>query len=82
MATLAHEGVTIESWFAVTLDGKHYLLANMRAVGMAAAHEAVKSSASRVDAYHRAFKAAAWGQRIKAELLVDLSRIDAEERFA
>jgi hypothetical protein len=82
LATLAHEGVTIESWFKVTLQGKDYLIATMRAANMQAAHAAVQTSTSAVDAFHQAFKKDAWGPRFPAELLVDLSRIPDEEKFA
>jgi hypothetical protein len=82
LATLAQEGVTIESWFKVTLQGKDYLIATMRAADMPAAHAAVQTSTSAVDAFHQAFKAATWGPRFPAELLVDLSRIPGEENFA
>ncbi len=82
LATLAQEGVTIESWFKVSLQGKDYLIASMRAADMQAAHLAVQTSTSAVDAFHQAFKAATWGPRFPAELLVDLSRIPSEEGYA
>lgn len=82
LATLAHEGVTIESWFKVCLEGKNYLIATMRAADLPAAHAAGKISTSAVDAFHQAFKKATWGPRFPAELLVDLSRIPDEEKFA
>lgn len=82
VATLAQEGVTVESWFQVSLQGKDYLIAMMRAADLGAAHEAVKTSTSAIDAFHQAFKRAAWGERFQASLLVDLSRIPNEEGFA
>ncbi|MFY8017088.1 MAG: DUF6176 family protein [Inhella sp.] len=82
LATLAHEGVTVESWFRVNLQGQDYLIATMRAADLQAAHAVVHTSTSALDAFHQAFKKATWGSRIPAELLVDLSRIPDEEKFA
>ena len=72
--TLRAEGVSIESWFAMTLDGKDYLLAYMRADSMAAAQEVASRSQSAIDAFHRQFKVDTWVRDAGAvgSLLVDL----------
>jgi len=72
--TLRAEGVSIESWFMMTLDGKDYLLAYMRADSMAAAQEVSSRSQSAVDAFHRQFKVDTWvrGGGAVGSLMVDL----------
>jgi hypothetical protein len=82
LATLQNEGVTVESAFVVTIEGKDYLVGYMRALNMEKAHEAAKTSTSEVDEYHRAFKKETWGKRFQAKLLSDLSRIKNEEDCA
>lgn len=82
LATLQNEGVTIESAFVVTIEDKDYLIGYMRALDMKKAHEAVKTSTSKVDEYHQSFKKETWSKNFKAKLLVDLSRITNEEKFA
>jgi Family of unknown function (DUF6176) len=70
--TLQDEGVRIESWFHLSLDGKDYLLCYMRAESINKAHQVVKSSPHAIDAYHRQFKKDTWGVGKSARLLVDL----------
>jgi len=72
VATLKDEGVQLESWFHLSLDGKDYLLSYMRADSMEKAHEVVKHSEHDIDAYHQQFKKNAWGTGTRAKLLVDL----------
>ena len=55
LETLKNEGVTIESFFFLTIQSKDYLIGYMRAKSMEYAHEAVKRSLSEVDVYHQAF---------------------------
>src|SRR5262245_45188856 len=73
--TLANEGVHVESWFAVTLDGKRYLLCYMRAASMKRAQAVAERSASVVDVYHQRFKEDTWvrGRGAVGQLLVDLA---------
>jgi len=73
-ATLINEGVSVESWFEITIEGKHYLLGYSRAASMAEAAAVAAQSESPVDAYHRQFKADTWvrGGGSDARLLVDL----------
>lgn len=80
--TLENEGVTIESFFFVTIESKDYLIGYMRAKSMAQAREAVKHSLSQVDAYHQQFKKDTWVGGITAELMLDLSRVQDESSFA
>ncbi|MBW4618537.1 MAG: hypothetical protein KME17_04000 [Cyanosarcina radialis HA8281-LM2] len=72
MATLQDEGVSIESWFHFSLDGKDYLLCYMRAESIKKASEVVRSSPHAIDAYHQQFKKDTWVGGKSARLLVDL----------
>jgi hypothetical protein len=72
IATLQDEGVTIESWFHLSLDGKDYLLCYMRAESIKKAREVVESSPHAIDAYHQQFKKDTWVTGKSARLLVDL----------
>ena len=72
IATLQDEGVTIESWFHLSLDGKDYLLCYMRAESIKKAQEVVKSSPHAIDAYHQQFKKDTWVVGKAARLLIDL----------
>lgn len=69
--TLQAEGVTVESWFQLELNGDHYLLAYMRAKDLAHAQQVARNSAFEIDQVHRQFKLL-WEQVIPAQLLVDL----------
>jgi len=82
LLTLENEGVTIESFFFVTIESKDYLIGYMRAKSMAHAQEAVKHSLSKVDAYHQQFKKDTWVDGSTAELMFDLSRVPDESRLA
>ncbi len=69
--TLQAEGVTVESWFQLELNGDHYLLAYMRAKDLAHARQVARNSCFEIDQVHRQFKQL-WEQVIPAQLLVDL----------
>jgi len=69
---LNDEGVQLESWFHLSLEGKDYLLSYMRVDSIVKAHEAVKHSEHDIDTYHQQFKKDAWGVGTRAKLLVDL----------
>ncbi|UUM27479.1 DUF6176 family protein [Acinetobacter colistiniresistens] len=69
--TLQAEGVTVESWFQLKLNGDHYLLAYMRAKDIAHAQQVARNSVFDIDQVHRQFKQH-WEQVIPAQLLVDL----------
>lgn len=72
ISTLRDEGVTIESWFHLSLDSKDYLLCYMRADSIKKAHEVVKLSPHAIDKYHQQFKKDIWVNGKTARLLVDL----------
>ena len=82
IATLENEGVTIESFFLLKIESKDYLVGYMRAKSMERAHEVVKHSLSKVDAYHQQFKNGTWAKGIKSELMFDLSRVQDESSIA
>src|SRR5690606_2575270 len=71
--SISAEGVEVESWFHITLEGKDYLLCYMRANSMEFASEVVKESTNPVDVYHREFLRSAGVRRAATgRLLVDL----------
>jgi hypothetical protein len=78
--TLQDEGVRIESWFHLSLDGKDYLLCYMRVESIKKAHEVVQCSPHAIDAYHQQFKKDTWGVGKSARLLVDLTDGNSSER--
>lgn len=82
IATLENEGVTIESFFSLSINGKDYLICYMRAGCMAKAHDVVEKSISKIDAYHKKFQKDTWVSGNRAELLFDLSRISNEQSIA
>ena len=52
LATLKDEGVEIESWFTVEIDGQDYLLWYMRAESIAHAFESSQKFQHDIDRYH------------------------------
>ncbi|MBI1309015.1 MAG: hypothetical protein GC129_04040 [Proteobacteria bacterium] len=74
LATLADEGVTLESVFLESRPDGDYLIYIMHARDMEKAHQVAKRSLHSIDAYHRKFKDETWESRTSAELLVDLWR--------
>lgn len=50
--TLKDEGVEIESWFKVEIEGKHYLLWYMRAESVARAFEVSQQLKHPIDQFH------------------------------
>ena len=72
VATLKDEGVELESWFHLSLDGKDYLLYYMRAASLQKAQDVVKDSPHAIDAFHQQFKKDTWLKGARARLLVDL----------
>jgi hypothetical protein len=72
IATLQDEGVQLESWFHLPLDGKDYLLSYMRAESLQKAQKVVTQSEHAIDAYHQTFKQETWLRGTRARLLVDL----------
>lgn len=78
--TIRNEGVKIESWFHLSLDGKDYLLCYMRVESIKEAHEVAKSSPHAIDAYHQQFKKDTWVTGKSARLLVDIVDGNSSER--
>ncbi|WDZ52016.1 DUF6176 family protein [Acinetobacter vivianii] len=76
--TLQAEGVTVESWFQLELNGEHYLLAYTRAKDIAQAQQVAKNSSFEIDKYHQQFKQH-WEQVIPTRLLIDLENNDEKE---
>ena len=72
VATLQDEGVELESWFHLSLDGKDYLLSYMRVDSLKKAQKVAETSAHPIDAYHKQFKQETWLGGTRARLLVDL----------
>ncbi|MBA3891006.1 MAG: hypothetical protein H0X64_10790 [Gemmatimonadaceae bacterium] len=72
--TLKAEGVTVESWFSFSIEGKDYVLCYMRAESLEEAQRVVAQSQNPIDAYHQQFKIDTWvrGGGAVGELLVDL----------
>jgi hypothetical protein len=75
LASLKSEGVSVESWFSLSLEGKEYLLCYMRADSMERSQQVAANSENPVDAYHQQFKVDTWvrGAGAVGQLLVDLS---------
>jgi hypothetical protein len=75
LESLRAEGVSVESWFSLSLDGKDYLLCYMRADSMEESQKVAAKSENPVDAYHQQFKVDTWvrGAGAVGNLLIDLS---------
>ena len=75
LATLRAEGMEVESWFLLSLNGEDYLLSYMRTEDMQRAKPVGKESMHDIDAYHQQFKRDTWvrGSVTELQLLVDLS---------
>lgn len=69
--TLKAEGVYVESWFHLNLEGQDYLLAYMRADDIALAQQIGRNSQFPIDQVHKKFKQT-WEKVIPATLLIDL----------
>ena len=76
LETLDSEGVTIESWFSVTLEGKDYLAVYMRAASIEAAFRAAETSDHEIDSIHRKVmdQIIEPGEGADGDLVIDLSR--------
>ena len=73
--TLQAEGVTIESWFHLELDGNNYLIAYIRSHDIGHAQQVERNSSFEIDKVHKQFKQN-WERIIPATLLVDLENYD------
>ena len=70
--TLQAEGVKVESWFHIQIEGQDYLMAYMRAVDLAKAQQIAKTSPFEIDQVHQQFKRDCWEKVTPATLLLDL----------
>lgn len=71
LETLKAEGVLVESWFYLKLEGHDYLLAYTRAENIQKAQAVAKMSYFPIDQVHKNFKSN-WLKIIPAKLLLDL----------
>ncbi|MEG0482307.1 MAG: DUF6176 family protein [Acinetobacter sp.] len=79
--TLKAEGVLVESWFYLELEGQHYLLAYTRAEDIQKAQAVAKKSHFPIDQVHKQFKSN-WAKVIPAKLLLDLENgLDLENNL-
>lgn len=69
--TLRAEGVHVESWFHLELEGQDYLLVYMRADDIAQAQQIGRNSHFPIDQVHKQFKNN-WAKVFPAKLLLDL----------
>ena len=69
--TLKAQGVYVESWFHVQLEGQDYLIAYMRGVDIPRAQQIGRESSFPIDQMHKQFKQN-WEKGYRATLLVDL----------
>lgn len=69
--TLKAEGVFVESWFHVSLDGRDYLIAYMRATDIVKAQQIGREGQFAIDQVHKQFKSN-WEKVYPAKLLLDL----------
>ncbi len=76
--TLQAEGVTIESWFHLELDGSDQLIAYLRVNNIAHAQQVSRKSPFVIDKVHKQFKQNC-ERVIPANLLVDLENNDYKE---
>ncbi len=78
VATLVDEGVEIESWFEISIDGEDYLLWYMRAHSIEKVWEVASCSQHEIDAYHFSTmrRITAEGGNLPAVPLFDMSLTD------
>ena len=72
--TLAAEGVVLESWFFLEMDGDEYLMLYMRSRSMAEAERVGTEANSDIDQIHQQFKVDTWvrGEGAVGTLLLDM----------
>ena len=72
--TLIDEGVEIESWFQVGIDGDQYLLWYMRSEAIERAHDAFAESTHDIDAFHAQIMKKITDKMISTLPLIDLTK--------
>lgn len=75
LQTLQAEGVHVESWFHLELEGQDYLIAYMRADDIALAQQIGRNSQFPIDHVHKQFKTN-WAKVYPTTLLLDLEYKD------
>ena len=73
--TLKHEGVSLESWFHVNIEGEDFLMVFMRTDDIEHAFAVGKQSTAAIDQVHKAFKQN-WAKGYHAMLLLDLENTE------
>ena len=73
LQTLRDEGVVVESWFQVEIEGAPYLLWYMRADSIERVWEIAAKSDHEIDAYHFEIMAEVTQSQISAIPILDLS---------
>jgi Family of unknown function (DUF6176) len=76
LQSIQDEGVSVESWFSLSLGGKDYLACYMRAKSIKASQAVAAKSANPVDEYHQQFKVDTWvrGAGAVGKILLDLEK--------
>jgi hypothetical protein len=77
LATLAAEGVMIESAFLMRAQDGDYLIYFMKAANFEEAARVARESTCDIDEYHRVFKRDAWESAEELELLIHFDRTDS-----
>ncbi len=72
--TLVDQGVEIESWFQVEIDGDQYLIWYMRSEAIENAHSTYAKSTHDIDAFHARIMAQVTDKMIKTFPLIDLTK--------
>lgn len=72
LATMADEGVSVESYFLESNESGDFLIAYIRAESLERAAGIASRSRHDIDRYHQEVKQTAWDQRVVLEPLVDL----------
>ena len=73
LETLRKEGVRIEAWFRIEIEGQPYLLWFMKAESIARAREVFVNSSEPIDAYHLEMMTGMAEAQIFAEPLIALA---------
>jgi len=76
--TIRDEGIEVESWFSLAIEGEDYLLCYVRSESLERAKEIYEQSSHAIDEYHQNFKDEVFlrDQITEARLLVDLTAED------
>lgn len=73
LATLEDEGVAIESWFQIDIDGEPHLLWYMRAESLERVWQVAQKSTHDIDAFHFQTMSEITAKQIQADAVLDLN---------